>query len=351
MHQHFAACSEAFGRASQQRGLIERHYLIAARRVQLRFAGETLDAFFSPALAHLETSPSTETCLTVDIWDTDSTGVELPEAGWISSSLVGPSGESNDPSHRYLHRSGDFKACMQPRDRLYTAFDANRGRGFVWVASAATLAPWDIAKPLRPILQWWGSLHGLQFVHAGAVGNSGGGVLLAGRSGSGKTTTALACLQSGLGYAGDDYLLLEPGFPPTAHSLYSSAVLYERDFEHFPFLRSAAREVNGPGEKVPVLLFDKCRDLIVPALPIRALVLPHVANGRESRIEPISRAAGLTGLAPSTIFQMRGTNGMELLNMAKVIETIPCYRLALGTDLDDVVKAIRDLMTLLEMPA
>ena len=36
----------------------------------------------------------------------------------------------------------------------------------------------------------------LQYVHAGAVGNKNGGILLVGKGGSGKSSTALACLKS-----------------------------------------------------------------------------------------------------------------------------------------------------------
>ena len=64
-----------------------------------------------------------------------------------------------------------------------------------------------------------------------------GGVLIAGKSGSGKSTTTLACLTSGLLYAGDDYVLADVAAEPYVHSLYSTAKLVPDNCDRFPQLR------------------------------------------------------------------------------------------------------------------
>ena len=55
---------------------------------------------------------------------------------------------------------------------------------------------------------------GLVLLHAAAVGDADGVVLLVGNGGSGKSTTSVVCSQAGLGFLADDFCLLEPGTLP-----------------------------------------------------------------------------------------------------------------------------------------
>ena len=63
---------------------------------------------------------------------------------------------------------------------------------------------------------------GRHLLHAGAVGSPDAGVLVGGVSGSGKSTLTLACVEDGLGYGGDDYVVVTLDPEPTAHTLYTT---------------------------------------------------------------------------------------------------------------------------------
>ena len=87
---------------------------------------------------------------------------------------------------------------------------------------------WNCSTPLRHILHLALATRGVQFVHAGAVGRPDGGVIIVGRSGSGKSTSTLSTLGSDLLYAGDDYVgvsLNPDGGGPYVHSLYGCGKL------------------------------------------------------------------------------------------------------------------------------
>ena len=58
-----------------------------------------------------------------------------------------------------------------------------------WTYDADNIFLNECAEPLMSILNWWFSSNGLHFMHAGAVGNIGGGALLLGLKGSGKPWT------------------------------------------------------------------------------------------------------------------------------------------------------------------
>src|SRR4051794_7273185 len=77
---------------------------------------------------------------------------------------------------------------------------------------------------------------GRQLLHAAAVGTEQGGVVITGRGGVGKSTAALLCLEAGLAYLGDDYVVVALEPQPMAYSLYCTAKLDDGQAAHFPGL-------------------------------------------------------------------------------------------------------------------
>src|SRR5262245_28667317 len=59
-------------------GAIEQQFLIGGQIVRLRFAGDALVHSLTRALAHLRTESTATAALTLDIWDSGSTGRPLP---------------------------------------------------------------------------------------------------------------------------------------------------------------------------------------------------------------------------------------------------------------------------------
>ena len=125
---------------------------------------------------------------------------------------------------------------------IFSIIDLKENLALYWVKDAQALPYYEIGSPLRTILHWWADQGAYQFVHGGAVGLPTGGVLLAGKGGTGKSTTALACLEAGLLYASDDYCLIRTDTEPFVYSIYNTAKLRgDLDLERFPaWLRSSA---------------------------------------------------------------------------------------------------------------
>ena len=192
-------------------GFIDRAYTIAGLPIRLRFAGPALLSPLTQAFRHLDVSESSGR-LTVCIWDTASTGLKMLPPPW----------EGDD----FLAR-GVIPGYND--ERVYTAFqhgsgavsmlDAERDPAVFWVPSAEELPYWEKGAPLRTILHWWLGGQQRQLVHGAAVGNSRGAVLIGGKGGSGKSTTALACLESDLLYLGDDYTVLKSDPSALVYSL------------------------------------------------------------------------------------------------------------------------------------
>jgi hypothetical protein len=222
--------------------------------------------------------------------------------------------------------------------------DYRRGSGFLWIREAAELASWDRIHPLRQILGAWAEHLGLTMVHAGAVGFGGKGVLLVGRGGSGKSTTVLACLEAGASSAGDDYVLIEAGAAPVAHSLYANMRLFESQARRFPFLLPAVDSVAPGNDGTPKLTTNIAihrPERMTAALPLTAVVVPRVAAGGATRLYRENGGTALFAMAPNTLQQIDRQSRIAFERMARLCKALPCWRLELGAEIDAVPGEIR----------
>jgi hypothetical protein len=324
--------------------LVER-YSIAGTSVALEFASTSMWAALTPALAHLAVPPDAETTaptLTVRLWDSASTGLPAPPR---PAEREGPAGailHAYEPPRRMVY---------QPGLEALSVFDEDAAEAWHWVADVSAQPDWNLASPVRQILFWWLSRHGCLQLHGAAVGKTPGGVLIVGKGGSGKSTVALACLGTDLLYAADDYVgvTLEPS--PRIHSLYSSGKLDARELQtRLPrLLPLVANPDRLDREKAIVYVDEHFPDQTTLGFPLRAVLVPAICAGRrESRISETSRLSAFTALAPSTIFQLH-TAGREALSaMSRLVETVPCFGLELGSDVRGIPHVIRGLLSSLE---
>lgn len=327
----FAAATAAAG------GVTERRVVIAGQSVHLVFAGPALASLLTTAFDHLPEARGPAD-LTIHVWDEASTGVPPPPL---------PSADDTDEpvGLRVLFGDERLRAVYQPGQQCLSVLDREHGQAWYWVGDAAALPYWENGAPFRILLNWFLAGRGVQFVHAGAVGGPDGGLLLAGKGGSGKSTTTLLCLRAGMRYAGDDYVAVGGGARPWVQSLYGSAKLDGRQLERFPDLASAVANPDRPDEdKAVVFVGRRYSERLIADFPLRAVVLPRIKGGTESTLRPVPAAAALAALAPSTIFQLPGTGAGALRSMADVLRGVPAYVLDLGTDLDAIPPVLQGVL-------
>ena len=215
------------------RGDVEHHLVrVGPATIRLRVVGPTLGARLVPALAGAEPDADVPVDATITAWATTEAGQSLPPLGFLPR----PDGE---PRSTYVADEGaGISTWFQPLESAISLFDHRRAEGWYCVREAARLPPWESAAPLRALLRWALADHHLHLVHAAAVGRDGRALLLAGRGGSGKSTSTALAVGAGMATTGDDYVVLHappdgPG-PLTVHALYrtvklDAALLAERD--------------------------------------------------------------------------------------------------------------------------
>lgn len=334
----------------------EKDFRLADATVRLRSPRPEMLRRLGRAFAHLELEePAPAPDLVVNLWDSGSgtpppplphTGDEqAPGAFFYFSNEVLRAGFQ-------LGTSGDARVLevySEAPTPALSVLEQAAARAWYWVADAARIPYWEEATPLVYLLDWWLRERDMHMLHAGAIGTAAGGVVLVGKSGSGKSTTALSSLDSDLFYAGDDYVGVSLGPQPQVHSLYSSGKLMQNHVERLPFLLDAlANRERLSVEKAVVYVNERWPERMSGGFPLRAVVVPRVMPGLvEARTFAASPAEAFMALAPSTVFQTHTRGQDSLVRARRLLETVPSYVLELGSDMASIPRAVGELVAAL----
>lgn len=315
------------------------HFLdIAGTTVRLIFAGDGLARHFLPSIAHLEIEPAGDPGMTFHVWDSESTGVEMPPPPFAQD--------------RFTDR-GDIWGWNSPRIRSafhwiecsVNLMDCATNEAVYWVQTARTLPYWTKASPLRTLLHWWTERNGCQLLHAAAVGGQDGAVLITGKGGVGKSTTALACLAAGMDYVGDDYVVVRAAPEPRAYALYNTAKLNPDQvarLEHFrPLITNAP---VGADEKAVISLYPARAGQVVRSLPLRAVLTPRIRPQRETTFHPTAKIALQRAAAFTTLSQLPLAGRHTHDYIEDLIGRLPGLEIGLGQAIDDIPDAISGLL-------
>lgn len=346
----FDTLREGAKRAQSVAGYEDHDFEVAGRPVRLRIAGAGFAGRLPTAFQHLGQPSDGDPALTIQAWDDASTGTSLPlllqrYLHFVEMHCF----EYLGPRNEMLDFHGErVRAIMHLDPVIISVFDPQRSLALYWTPDVERIPVWDWGTPLRIILNEWAKLHGMFLVHCGAVGTPAGGVLLAGKSGSGKSTAALACLDHGrLAYAADDYALLDLSGPvPMVHSLYSSAKLKGAgDFKRFAHLLPlVANRDRINQEKALIFLAESHARRVTEGFPLRAIVVPRISGQPQSRFEPASAMAALKALAPSTLLQLPGVGSQTMASLSTLVRRVPAYMLHSGTDMNGLSDCIESLL-------
>jgi len=333
--EYLSAVEEAYERAASSAGREHaRTIAIAGHGARLRFAGEALIPRVMPALAHLETD-STQPALEIQLFDSTTTGVPLPTL---------PRQDLVEAGEGWVYDDHASHIMWNPHLGTLMMLDAPRGVGYFWTKDASEFSYHDMSFPLRHIWQWWLRPYGLVLAHAAAVADERGAIVIVGASGAGKSSTALACLISDLGYLGDDFTLLRAEPTPHVYSLYCSAKLHADHWKRFPHLQNAVTNADRlDREKALMFVNIEFASQMQREAPAHAMVLPRVVGSGETRAVPVTAARVLRELAVSTIFLLRGAGKAEFEALASFARQLPCYELQLGADLRQIPNVLQHL--------
>jgi len=304
--------------------------------VRLVAAGPTLLDYYAPAFAHLaRLDDSAAADLTVLLWDAATTGAPFPRPG--TDVPADPMGA--------VSQHGPVTLAYHQMEQTISMLDVDAALAVFIVRGIEYLPVWDRPAPLRFLLAWWFASQNLLLAHSAAVSSEDGAALIVGPSGSGKSSTALGCLAAGLGYLGDDHVLLDP-VQRTVSSIFGSAKLVPEHLQRFPGLMrpDAPRPHDPPDSKMVGWPSVEYPDRMVRTASINAFVVPVVTRGPSCRLLRSTAGRALMALAPTTMFQTPGFHQLAFSLSVDVVRGLSPYRLELGEGSEHVPAMIRRLL-------
>lgn len=223
---------------------------------------------------------------------------------------VRPDGEPPEPpaGARQIAAMGEARV-LSDGDRVFIGFPQahctvhlSGGSASIWLADGWWREPVKLQQiPWLSTLAWLLRERGRFTLHAGAVARQGTGLLFAGESGCGKSSSALAMIQAGWDWLADDVALLQPGAEPRLFG-------FARGFSFDPAL--AGRLPGLVGEPLAGKRFASIEGLFagrrVATCRPAAVLLPQVTREATSRLLPASPAEVLLALLPASGFILAG---------------------------------------------
>jgi hypothetical protein len=320
-------------------GFYQSFYKFGGESVRIRIVGRELAKHILAPFSHLKSDESAMVTpqLAIDLWDENKTNIRCQ-----NRSGNGNSGWSQVTVTSYDKR---FVANKLPNTLAY--YDRQNRRIIGSIVWHDRVFIYERAKPLARLLLEWHNDINVQIIHAGFVSKDGQGILFAGKSGSGKSTTSVACICGGLNFLSEDYLGLKRHTDGsfTGYSLYNSVFL---DTNHSArFQKMLPYIINGrpPHEKKSVIILSKVFPERLESLaPVRVVAIVRVLEKGGQMIRAASKAEALMALGPSSLLQIpsRGMRAFEKLT--EVVEQVPCYWLEVTGDLESIPHCAQELL-------
>lgn len=315
------------------------HLSLAGYSVELSGSSSQLETLFLASLAHLKTPLPLHADLSLRIWYADSEGINglIPEPPFEDFNGVGFSEQSLEEGYAIYY---------QPAFHQVFLYSEELNLGLYWTLRPSTIPWWEVTFSFRIIFHWWTKNKALQLMHAGAVAlDPSGGWLIAGPSGSGKSSTCLTLLQDGLLYLGDDYVLVKTDSQPAVFTVYQTAKLEPDNMEgRFPeFKHLIQNPETYQQEKAVFQIYEAFPDSYISSVPLKGILLPTVTGMFNSYFVPVSPGKAVLGIAPTTLRHLPHDRDHSYQRMKDLAQSVPVIQWCLGTDKADLLRSFLEL--------
>ncbi len=336
--QFFEACLQRFNLAAGCTGEVKRYYNVAGTIVCLNFAGNAMLPYLTPALEHLGTKEVLNPGATIHVWDTTSTGIQMVPPPCTSADFT-------DRGDIWGFGSKRIKTAFHWSEYSVNIMDMETNTGVYWVSNPMSFPYWVYSSPFRTLFHWLMEKQDCQLLHAAAVGTADGAVLLPGKGGSGKSNTALSCLEKGFFYLGDDYVIVRKDPAPAVISLYSTAKINFDDLPKFPSMHNLVQKpIRANQEKAVIFLHPAFGGQIINEMPLKAILAPEIMKQAHSAIKPVSFWPVMRAMSFTTMSQLPGVGAHTHEYLNEFTSGLPCYSIRLGSDHEDIPKTVAEFL-------
>lgn len=344
----FNTVDESFQSALKRSDEVVKYFKIASHHVKISFAGPELIPYCVPAINHLATEKTANISLTISVWDSKSTKIKLPFNLWknLNRTITNKKILDEEPEHirNYFHKQ-NIKGMYHGETEALSLFDKKTNKGILWYNSKDSIPYFSTSSPFRSIFHWWSLRMGLLLIHASAIGYQNRGVLIVGKSGSGKSNTALTGINSHLNFAGDDHVIIDTNLPLKMYSLYNTFKLKKSDIGKYPELVKINNGYdNYKYEKIIFFMDQLAQEKLITNFTISAIIIPKITRMKSPRLYQVPPSKALLAISPNTLFQLPGSGKIDYDMIVKLVRNTPCHILELGSDVKGIPYIIDDLL-------
>lgn len=319
--------------AQRKRPVTKKVYSIADKIIHVLYYGPAADVL-SLALSHTEIASDASPDLTIHAWDSASPDADII-APWDDPLFDKTQGDLSE----------NFFGVYVSGEESLNFYDPETQTGYFWTYNVTELSDWVIGAPLRTIFHWFLSTQQIHLIHGAVIGEKGKSVLLTARSGSGKSTTSLSCLLSGMDYLADDYVAIKVDQEAqNAYSLYNSAKITKDAVAYFPeFQQSIWNKNFNEKEKAIIFLADIFPNQVKLHASLDAVLIPRITRGK-TRIVKASKMDGMIAMAPTSLLQLPMAETKKISVCKDILTVTPCYFLELGPEVRAVPEVIKSFL-------
>jgi len=343
IHDFFKGLLESWKNNSKEP--FDENIKLAGRSISIFYSNQAHHTQLFRALNHLPKGGSNSD-LSVYVWSSSLISDDFPSLefdGFCSKEVVKERWGFNLVNTDFNQPILIFLRSPTP---CITAFYPDHKVAFVCYDNLSAVPYWEKAAPMRYLFDWWCQSENLVFTHGAVVGKNEEGILLVGKGGQGKSTSAISCLFSEeLKYVGDDYVILVDDIVPKAYSVYNSGKLHFDHMSHiFPSLKPFCTNLNTGDDKAILFFNDYLKEKIALEMNIIALALPQVRNLRSTGYKLCSPKIPKINLISSTVYQSTMKNKIILEELSKVVAKLPSYSLSIGSNVDEIPRTVVQLL-------
>jgi hypothetical protein len=225
--------------------------------------------------------------------------------------------------------------------------DVNSRRVHVSYPESEASDPWLLAHlfftvPLAELLK----RRGLYMVHAAGLAVAGQGLLVAGQSGAGKTTLALALLRAGFDFLADDTVFLSLGKNGLRILAFPDEVdVTAQTLGFFPELQRLTHTSKPSGRLKQAI----CATSLYQVRPCwecepEAIIFPQPGKSSRSILAPMPKPEALVLLVCNVLRTEPSSSQAHLDALARLVRNCRCYRLHTGYDFDRLPDLLRPVL-------
>jgi len=307
--------------------------------IRLSFFSNELKHLLLPALSHLTNSSAASQEPEYQIYVLDGTLIDspFPAIEGISNKFIFR-GDIEDFS------TDQYQIAYLIHSKMICAVDHTHKIGIVIAKDSKRIPAFTTASPLKEIFNWIMLKNQCSLIHAAAVGNQNGALLLTGKSGAGKSITAIRCLFNGFDFFGDDIVGISNKNQPLVHSIFATAKIFQKDCQAITGLGKYSNfSSDSPNNKEVFFLGEDFKGQLPIQAPIKA-ILHLVQSNDKAVISPTSVAKVLNIVGSTSYTMFPYSHQKHTIQLISLFKSVACYQFELGNQVNQVAPVLEQFL-------